>query len=174
MFQLKEVDPIKYRDQTRKSSFILIVVFAASALICASTLVLLYGDGPSNFKLNLTGVLLGLGLTLALVKWVFSKQPFMQEAVYMWQLKRSLMSITNKMHLVEMHAKVNRPEAVQLLAFYYLALEQMHKLEGNDAETLENKAAKANCLSQLAELNLAVPKSLNPSWLKALEVKQAT
>lgn len=171
MFQLQKINPLEYRDQTRKSSIVLILVFAASGLICSSLLVLLYGEGPSNFKLNLTGVLLGLALTLALVKWVFSQQPFMQAAVYMWQLKRSLMSITNKMHLVEMHAKVGRPEAVQLLAFYYLALEQMHSLEGNDSESLETKAAKAKCLAQLEELNFPLPNQLNPSWLKALEAK---
>lgn len=172
MFTLKDLDPVSYREATRKSSIILIVLFAASAMLLSSLLVLLFGDGPSNFKLNLTGVLLGLGLTLLLVKFVFSKQPFMHDAVYMWRLKRSLMQITNKMHLVEMHAKVERLEAIQLLAFYYVALEQMHKLEGNDSETLENKAAKAKTLQQLEEMNSSFNKEFNPNWIKALEEKQ--
>lgn len=171
MFTFKNLDPVKYREATRKSSFVLIIIFAASALISASLLVMLFGEGPSNFKLNLTGVLLGLLATLLLVKFVFSKQPFMQDAVYMWGLKRSLMAITNKMHLVEMHAKVARPEAIQLLAFYYLALEQMHKLEGNTSQDLENKAAKADCLAKLEELGLPLPNQFNPSWLTSLQTK---
>lgn len=171
MFTLQSLDPAAYRNQTRTSSLILIVVFAALGMGLSSLLVLIWGNpGGNNFKLNLSGVLLGLGTTLLLVKVVFSKQPFMQAAVYSWQLKRNLMRITNKMHLIKQQARVNQPEAVQLLNFYYLALTQMHQLEGNDAAILELKVEQQAVQQQMQDLGLdQYSNYLNPDWLEKLD-----
>ncbi len=175
MFTLQNIDPKDYRQRTRKSSFILIIVFAALGMGLSSLLVLVFGTaGGNHFRLNITGVLLGLVITLLLVKQVFSKQPFMQEAIYGWHLKRNLMRVTNKMHNIKAAAAANQPEALKLLHFYYLALEQMHRLEGDDTALLELKADKLATEEKLVNLGISTTSNyLDPAWLQALEETKA-
>lgn len=173
MFTLQNLDPTEYRQRTRKSSFILIVVFAAVAMGLASLLVIVWGTpGGNNFRLNLLGVLLGLVITLLLIKLVFSKQPFMKEAIYGWHLKRNLMRVTNKMHTIKELAAAELPQALQLLHFYHLALEQMHQLEGDDTALLELKVEKLTTEEKMQELGIDTNlTSLNPAWLRMIEQK---
>ena len=132
IFQLKTMSPERYRAETRRSSLILAVLFAAIAMFCAGLAVMLFGQaGGDNFKLNLGGVLLGLVLTFVLVKYYLSSQPWLASAVYGWQLKRNLMSITNIMHKVRAQVDEQNPLAMQVLRFYHLGLTQMYLLDGN-------------------------------------------
>lgn len=171
MFTLQNIDPADYRQRTRKSSLILILVFAALGMGLASLLVIIWGTPNGNhFRLNLTGVLLGLVITLLLVKQVFSKQPFMKEAIYGWHLKRNLMRVTNKMHRIKDLAAVNQPEALKLLRFYHLALEQMHRLEGDDTALLELKVDKLATEEKMLSLGMTIDYNyLELAWLKTLE-----
>jgi len=170
MFTLKELNPTEYRQQTRKSSFILIIVFAAVAMGLSSLLVIIWGtSGGNNFHLNLLGVLLGLAITILLVKLVFSKQPFMQEAIYGWHLKRNLMRVTNKMHTIKALEATNNAEALKLLRFYHLALEQMHRLEGDDTALLELKVEKLATEEKMHSLAINTDLNyLDPVWLTNL------
>lgn len=170
MFSLQKIDPETYRQNTRKSSFILIVIFASLSMLLAQFLVSQWGtEEGSNFKLNLAGVLLGLAATWLLLKLVLSKQPFMRDAVYGWHLKRHLMLITNKMHVIKEKASNDLPQAVQLLNFYYHALEHMHRLEGNDGEVLELKVDQQAVQQQMQTLGLdAQNTQLQLHWFEAL------
>ncbi|GLR62966.1 DUF3087 family protein [Marinospirillum insulare] len=171
MFTLQNLDPADYRQRTRKSSFILIIVFAALAMGLSSLLVIIWGTpGGNNFHLNLAGVLLGLVATLLMIKLVFSQQPFMREAIYGWHLKRNLMRVTNKMHQIKALSEKNSPEALKLLRFYHLALEQMHRLEGDDTALLELKVDKLATEEQMHQLNMDTELNyLDPAWLTTLE-----
>lgn len=175
MFTLQKLDPTNYRQRTRKSSLILIVVFAALGMALASLLVIIWGTpGGNNFRLNLLGVVLGLITTLLLVKLVFIKQPFMQEAIYGWHLKRNLMRVTNKMHTIKDLAAKDHTQALQLLHFYHLALEQMHSLEGDDTALLELKADKLATEEKMQRLKINTDLNyLDPAWLIALEQQKA-
>ena len=175
MFTLQNIDPKDYRQRTRKSSFILIVVFAALGMGLSSLLVIVFGTaGGNHFRLNLIGVLLGLVATLLLIKLVFSKQPFMKEALYGWHLKRNLMRVTNKMHSIKAAAAANQPAALKLLRFYYLALEQMHRLEGDDTALLELKADKLATEEKMLNLGISTAGDyLDLAWLQALEQAKA-
>lgn len=171
MFTLQNIDPKNYRQRTRKSSLILILVFAALGMGLASLLMIIWGTpSGNNTYLNITGVLLGLVITLLLVKQVFSKQPFMKEAIYGWHLKRNLMRVTNKMHRIKDLAAVNQPEALKLLRFYHLALEQMHHLEGDDTALLELKADKLATEEKMLSLGMTIDYNyLELAWLETLE-----
>lgn len=171
MFTLQKLDTTLYRQNTRKSSLVLILVFAALGIGLASLLVSLWGTpGGNNFRLNLLGVFLGLITTLLLVKFIFIKQPFMQDAIYGWHLKRNLMQITNKMHTIKDLAVKNHTQALQLLHFYHLALEQMHSLEGDDTALLALKADKLATEEKMQQLNISTDLNyLDPAWLVALE-----
>lgn len=135
LFTLADIKPEEYRQQTRKATWIIITVFVALAMLVSSLLVMFFGEpGGDNFRLNLAGVATGVVITAALVRLVFSKQPWMAANVYGWQLKRSLMSITNVMHNVTEGVATGNPVAMKLLRFYHLGLIQMQQLDGNTSE----------------------------------------
>ncbi|SFX33768.1 DUF3087 family protein [Marinospirillum alkaliphilum] len=171
MFELQPLDPDNYRQQTRKSSLILIVLFAATGMLLSSLLVLLWGTpGGNNFRLNLLGVALSLGSTLLLVRFYLKDQPFMREAVYGWHLKRNLMRVTNVMHRVKPLAETDHPRALQILRFYQLALEQMHQLEGNDTGLLELKVEKQQTAERMQALGLDPNQTrLDARWISELQ-----
>lgn len=170
-FKITDIDPEQYRQKTRKASWIIITVFVALAMLYSSLLVMFFGQpGGNNFKLNVTGVLAGVAVTAFLVRTLFSKQPWMEANLYGWQLKRSLMSITNVMHHVETGVAAQNPEAMKLLRFYHLGLSQMHKLDGNSSANSE-LVYEANAHKVLME-ELGIDsdqQSLNPAWLSAVK-----
>lgn len=132
MFEIQPINAEQYRAKTRRSSLVVIVLFAATAMLVSGLLVALFGESSqSNFSLNLTGVITGLVITALTVRYYLAKQPFMHEAVYGWQLKRSLMRITNLMHKVKDKVAVNDPVAMQVLRFYHLGVMQMYLLDAN-------------------------------------------
>lgn len=170
-FKIVDIDPDLYRQKTRKASWIIIAVFVALGMLYSSLLVMFFGqpDG-NNFKLNVIGVLAGVAVTAFLVRTLFSKQPWMEANLYGWQLKRSLMSITNVMHHVEAGVEEQSPEAMKLLRFYHLGLSQMHKLDGNSSANSE-LIYEANAHKvRMEELGLDSDQhTLNPAWLTAVK-----
>lgn len=172
-FRLKKIDAGEYRSQTHKSTWIIIAVFVALAMLLSSLLVMFFGEpGGNNFKLNATGVASGVLITAALVRWVFSKQPWMAANVYGWQLKRNLMKVTNIMHHVTDGVAVQNPTAVKLLRFYHLGLMQMHQLDANSSETSQ-MIGEINALAeQMQEMGIdSDQQALDPAWLQAVKKK---
>ena len=132
MFEIQPMSPELYRQQTRRSTFVVIAIFLVLAMLCATASTQLFGGPPGdNFKWNLLGVLSGLALTVAVVRQQLWHRPFMAAAAYGWALKRSLMRVTNVMHHVTSGVAANNPAAMKLLRFYHLGLLQMHQLDGN-------------------------------------------
>ena len=134
VFEIKPLNPEAYRQQTRRSTLVVVATFAVLAMGLAALAVALFGEpGADNLRWNIAGVVLGLLLTATLVRFVYWKQPWMACAAYGWRLKRSLMSVTNLMHHVTAGVAEGDPEAIKLLRFYHLGLTQMHQLDGNSA-----------------------------------------
>lgn len=60
MFEIQHIDPQLYRQQTRKSTLVVLVIFAVLAMLLSALAVALFGSPQgSNFRWNLGGVLLG-------------------------------------------------------------------------------------------------------------------
>ncbi|MGZ0716334.1 DUF3087 family protein [Pseudomonas palleroniana] len=134
MFELKPCDPATFRQQTRRSTLIVAVLFVALAMLLSSLAVMLFGEpGGDNFRFNVGGVSAGVLITIALVRGPFWSQPWMAAAVYGWQLKRCLMSVTNVMHTVTERVQNNDLMAIKALRFYHLGLTQMHELDANSS-----------------------------------------
>ena len=116
MFEIKPMDPQTYRQQTRRSTLIIVVLFVLLTMLLSTGAVSLLGQpGGDNFRYNLGGVIAGVLLTFALVRLQFWQQPWMAAAVYGWQLKRNLMRVTNVMHHVTSGVAANNPAAMKLL-----------------------------------------------------------
>ena len=111
--------------------------------------------------------MLGLLLTIALVRFKLWAQPWMAPAVYGWRLKRSLMSITNVMHHVTAGVAAENPTALRLLRFYHLGVTQMHQLDGNSSalsqmvHEIDQHKARLEALGLPTELD-----TLEPEWLE--------
>ncbi|WP_278397160.1 DUF3087 domain-containing protein [Stutzerimonas kunmingensis] len=134
LFEIVPLSPETYRQQTRRSTLIVAATFAVLAMGLSTLAVALFGEpGGDNLRLNIIGVVAGLALTIGIVRWLYWQQPWMAAAVYGWQLKRSLMRVTNMMHQVKAGVSAGDPDAMKLLRFYHLGLTQMHRLDGNSS-----------------------------------------
>lgn len=171
MFELKPCDPVTFRQQTRRSTLIIVVLFVALAMLLSSLAVMLFGEpGGDNFRFNVGGVFAGVLITVALVRGPFWTQPWFAPAVYGWQLKRSLMRVTNVMHTVTERVQANDPTAIKLLRFYHLGLTQMHELDANSSAQaqwvgeIDAHKAKMQALGIDSEQT-----RLDPAWLESLK-----
>ena len=135
MFEIKPINPETYRQQTRRITFAIAGCFIVLALLLSALSVQVFGTpGGDNFRWNLAGVVAGLLLTVAVVRLQLWSRPWMAPAVYGWQLKRSLMRVTNVMHHVKSGVATGDPTAMKLLRFYHLGVTQMHQLDGNSSD----------------------------------------
>ena len=173
MFAIQPMNADTYRQQTRRSTVIIALIFLALAMLLSSAAVALFGTpGGDNLRFNVGGVFVAVLVMVALMRKVFWRQAWMAPAVYSWQLKRSLMSITNVMHHVTAAVERGDPVAMKLLRFYHLGLNQMHQLDGNSSDhgqlIREMDQHKERMQAQGIEIQQT---RLDPAWLEA--VKQA-
>jgi len=171
MFELKPCDPATYRQQTRRSTLIVAVVFLALAMLLSSLAVMLFGEpGGDNLRFNVGGVFAGVLITLALVRGPFWRQPWMAAAVYGWQLKRSLMSVTNVMHTVTARVQANDPTAIKVLRFYHLGLTQMHALDANSSSQAQLAGEVEAHQAKMQQLGIDPEQTrFDPAWLETLK-----
>ena len=117
---------------------------------------------------------ISLLLTVALVRGPFWTQPWLAAAVYGWQLKRNLMSITNVMHNVTAAVEQNDPTAMKVLRFYHLGLNQMHQLDGNSSDHSQLIREMDRHKERMEALGLDPQQTqLNPAWLEAVKQSAA-
>jgi hypothetical protein len=171
MFEIQPMSPELYRQQTRRSTFVVIAIFLVLAMLCATASTQLFGGPPGeNFKWNLLGVLTGLALTVALVRQQLWHRPFMAAAAYGWGLKRSLMRVTNVMHHVKAGVAAGDECAMKLLRFYHLGLHQMHQLDGNSSEQNQLVREMDAHREAMQQRGLDVEQNrLDPAWIEAVK-----
>lgn len=171
MFQIRPFDPEIYRRQTRRIAMLLLLVFAVLAMGLSTAAVKLFGmPGGDNFRWNLGGVLAGLLLTIALVRFRLWSQPWMAPAVYGWQLKRSLMRVTNAMHQVTRGVEASDPVAMKVLRFYHLGLTQMYQLDGNSSGLSQMVREIDAHRERMQALGLETEQTcLDPAWIETLK-----
>jgi hypothetical protein len=171
MFEIKPVDPQTYRQQTRRSTLIVAVIFIALAMLLSSLAVMLFGEpGGDNFRFNIGGVVAGVVLTVALVRGPLWSQAWLAPAIYGWQLKRSLMRVTNVMHKVTERVQANDPTAMKLLRFYHLGLTQMHELDANSSSQAQWVGEIETHKAKMQALGIDTEQTrFDPAWLEALK-----
>jgi hypothetical protein len=171
MFTIQPMHPETYRQQTRRIAMGLIVLFAGLAMLLSTLAVQLFGEpGGDNFRWNLAGVLLGLVLTLALVRFKLWSQPWMAPAVYGWQLKRNLLRITNQMHQVKAGVAAADPQAMKVLRFYHLGVRQMQQLDGNSSDLSQMLSEIEQHREAMEQAGLDPQQDcFDPTWLQGLK-----
>ena len=171
MFELKPCDPVTFRQQTRRSTLIVAVLFMALAMLLSSLAVMLFGEaGGDNFRFNVGGVFAGVLITVALVRGPLWTQPWLASAVYGWELKRNLMRVTNVMHTVTERVQVNDPTAIKVLRFYHLGLTQMHALDANSSAQAQLIGEIETHQAKMQALRIDTERTrFDPAWLEQLK-----
>jgi len=171
MFEIKPLSPEIYRQKTRRSTLYIALTFAALALLVSGLAVMLLGvEGGDNFRLNLAGVIVALLITIALVRFNFWSQPWMAPAVYGWQLKRSLMKVTNVMHHVTAGVMAGDVTAMQLLRFYHLGITQMYQVDANSSALSQMVHEIDLHKARLEALGIDTEQTrLDPAWLETVK-----
>ena len=171
MFEIKPMSPEIYRQQTRRSTFYIALTFVVLALLVSGLAVMMLGvAGGDNFSLNLAGVIVALIATLLLVRYRFWSQPWMAPAVYGWQLKRSLMKVTNVMHLVTAGVMAGDVAAMKLLRFYHLGVTQMYQLDANTSALSQMLREIDLHKARLEALGIETEQTqLDPAWIDAVK-----
>ena len=143
MFTIEEIDPKIFRKKTRKATYIIMAIFAVFGFPLAHLLPIILNRLDINpFILNFSGALLGLFITFWIVKIFFADKDWMKEAIYSWQLKRSLARLYNILTPLKDSVENGDKEAMKILRFYHLALERMYQLENNSHGSIELIAEK--------------------------------
>ena len=171
MFEIKPMSPEIYRQQTRRSTFYIALTFVVLALLLSGLAVMMLGvAGGDNFSLNLAGVIVALIATLLLVRYRFWSQPWMAPAVYGWQLKRSLMKVTNVMHHVTEGVMAGDVAAMKLLRFYHLGVTQMYQLDANTSALSQMLREIDLHKARLEALGIETEQTrLDPAWIDAVK-----
>ncbi|SEE88056.1 Protein of unknown function [Pseudomonas deceptionensis] len=171
MFEIKPMNPEQYRQQTRRSTVYIALTFILLALLLSGLAVMVLGvQGGDNFRLNLVGVLVALVTTLLLVRYLFWSQPWMAAAVYGWQLKRSLMKVTNVMHHVTAAIMAGDVSAMKLLRFYHLGVTQMYQLDANSSALSQMVREIDLHKARLEALGVDTEQTrLDPAWIDAVK-----
>ncbi|MDL5593649.1 DUF3087 domain-containing protein [Bacillus subtilis] len=171
MFEIQPIDAITYRQQTRRSTLIIAVLFLVLAMAFSTVAVALFGEpGGDNLRFNVGGVFAAFLLTAALLRGRFWTQTWMAPAVYGWRLKRSLMSVTNVMHQVTAAVEKDDPTAMKVLRFYHLGLTQMHELDGNSSDHGQLHREVEAHKARMETLGLDTDQTrLDPAWMETLK-----
>ncbi|MBZ9782697.1 DUF3087 domain-containing protein [Pseudomonas sp. REP124] len=171
MFEIQPMNAEIYRKQTRRSTLIIALIFLALAMVLSTAAVAVFGEpGGDNLRFNIGGVFAAVLLMAALMRKVFWNQEWMAAAVYNWQLKRSLMSVTNVMHHLKAAVEKQDPSAMKLMRFYHLGLSQMHELDGNSSDQGQLRREMEQHEARMQALGLDTQQTrLDPAWLEAVK-----
>jgi hypothetical protein len=152
--KLRQIDKTRYRKHY-KIVFAAIVIALIAISLVSSTLLISWLGSPdeSHFILNLAGVVVA-GLLVLYALYRYSDHPFMDEVVYVWNLKKQLNLIYRKQHKIEPLIEDNNVDAMVIMNYMYQGSKQLYELDDNTI-TLDDLAIKTRLLNtKLAEKEL--------------------
>ena len=107
--------------------------------------------GETHFSFNLAGVVLAVIVVTYLV-FRFRQHPFMDEVVYVWNLKKQLNAIYRKQRNIEPLIEDNNVDAMIIMSYQYQGSKQLYELDDNTI-TLDELSIKALHLQNKIEEN---------------------
>lgn len=131
--QLRFVDKKQYRSRLKNTTFFaIIILFAGSLSLSALLIELMNGNqnSQSNFSFNMAGVIITV-LLMAIATLKFKEKPYFNDMYYVWCVKFELSHINSKIKAIEKSAKNGNAIALNILAYYYQATQQVWQLDDN-------------------------------------------
>ena len=150
--QLRHIEKDRYRRHYR-------VLFAAITIalivisLASSTLLIHLFSSPdeSHFILNFAGVVIA-ALVVSYTLYHFRGHAFMDEVVYVWNLKQQLNRIYRKQHKIEPLIEDNNLNAMVIMNYMHQGSKQLFELDDNTI-TLNDLAIKISQLNSKLEEN---------------------
>jgi hypothetical protein len=129
--KLRQIDKSRYRKHY-KIVFAAIVIALITISLVSSTLLISWLSSPdeSHFILNLAGVVVAVLFVLYAV-YRYRDHPFMDEVVYVWNLKKQLNLIYRKQHKIEPLIEDNNVDAMVIMNYMYQGSKQLYELDDN-------------------------------------------
>ena len=144
--KLRPIDKFRYRKHY-KIVFAAIVIGLTVISLGGSTLLISWLGSPNetHFTLNLAGFVVAV-LLVAYTVYRFRDHPFMNEVVYVWNLKKQLNRIYRKQHKIEPLIEDNNADAMVIMNYLYQGSKQLYELDDNTI-TMEDLAIKTSHLN---------------------------
>ncbi len=148
--KLRPIDKNRYRKHYKIVFAAIVIALIAISLLC-STLLISWLSSPdeSHFTLNLAGVVVAV-LLVAYTVYRFRDHPFMDEVVYVWNLKKQLNLIYRKQHKIEPLIEDNNVDAMVIMNYMYQGSKQLYELDDNTI-TMSDLAIKTSHLNTKLE-----------------------
>jgi hypothetical protein len=150
LMKLRQIDKSRYRKHY-KIVFVAIVIELIAVSLVSSALLISWLSSPdeSHFILNIVGVVVAALLVLYAL-YRFRDHPFMDEVVYVWNLKKQLNLIYRKQHKIEPLIEDNNADAMVVMNYMYQGSRQLYELDDNTI-TLSDLAIKSRDLNTKLE-----------------------
>ena len=165
--QLRSIDKARY-SRHYKIVFVLIVSALIVISLATSSLLIHYFSTPeaSHFIHNLAGVVVAV-MVVSFIVFQMRGHPFMDEVVYVWNLKQQLNRIYRKQRKIEPLIEDNNLDAMVIMNFMYQGSKQLYELDDNTI-TMDDLAIKIQALDvQLKAAGLALTTAqYDPSMLE--------
>ena len=148
--KLRPVDKYRYRKHYRIVFVAIVIELIVISLGCSALLIRwLSSPDESHFTLNLAGFVVAV-LLVAYTVYRFRDHPFMDEVVYVWNLKKQLNLIYRKQHKIEPLIEDNNVDAMVIMNYMYQGSKQLYELDDNTI-TLDDLAIKIRHLNTKLE-----------------------
>jgi len=148
--KLRPVDKSRYRKHYKIVFAAIVIELTAISLGCSALLISWLGSpDESHFTLNLAGFVVAV-LSVAYTLYHFRDHPFMDEVVYVWNLKKQLNLIYRKQHKIEPLIEDNNVDAMVIMNYMYQGSKQLYELDDNTI-TMSDLATRTRHLNTKLE-----------------------
>ena len=129
--KLRDIDKSRYRKHLRVVFAGIVVMMITISLLLSQLFIQFFStaDAP-HFYHNLAGVIVAGVITVLTLKRLRS-HPYMDEVVYVWDLKYQLNRIYRKQHKIEPLLDDNHVNAMIIMNFMYQGSKQLYTLDDN-------------------------------------------
>jgi len=128
----------------------IVIELSVISIGCSALLISWLGStNESHFTLNLAGFVVAV-LSVAYTLYRFRNHPFMDEVVYVWNLKKQLNLIYRKQHKIEPLIEDNNVDAMVVMNYMYQGSKQLYELDDNTI-TLDDLAIRSSHLNTKLE-----------------------
>ncbi|UTT86694.1 DUF3087 domain-containing protein [Vibrio pelagius] len=148
--ELQKINKEEYRKKMNVLLIGLVASLAISAIGFGTLLIELFGvkesiagESTGNFHLNLFGVVLAIALN-AFIASKIKTHPYLNEAVYVWNLKHIHNQIYRKLKKIKAASESGNRNALTILFFYYTTQKQVYDLDNNTLTISSVKSALEN------------------------------
>jgi len=168
--KLRDIDKARYGKHFKLVFAAIAAALMVIAVGSSAVMIELVGNpGGSNFWLNLAGVILAAAVVIMVLQRLRS-HPFMQEVVYVWDLKQLLNRIYRKESKLLAAVEKHDPDAMVIMNFFYRGSKQLYELDDNliTQEELIDKIRQHDKLMQSAGLSTSTD-TFDPAMLARFE-----